>query len=521
MGLAFGVVSGAGPVAGIYSAVWTGLCAALFGGTAMQISGPTGPIAIVMAGIFLSFADQPAAAFAIVILAGILQFALGALRLGRYVSLMPYPVISGFSTGVGCIIIVMQLNAWLGQPPVTDTMTAVRVLPASLANTNFTTLAIAALCLAACQWLPVSFRRFVPVHLSVLVIASLLVVALGIEVPHLSAPRTHLPSPMWPPILELPWGDMWIAAVVLALISSIDSLLTSITADNATQVFHNSNKELLGQGLGNILAGFLGALPGAGSAFRTMANIRGGGRTPLSGVIHSLFLLALVLGAGGLIRFVPASVLAGILTYIGLGIVDWSYIRRFSTAPRWGVLIMLTVWLIAVFISVVTAVAVGVVMASLGLVKRMADLQLESIQVGSEGESVKAFTTEEQAAYDRCEGKSLYIRLSGPLTFGAANGLVRRVANVADYETIILDVAEVPHIDESAVLALESIIGRAQTSSKHVIIVGLRSALVRAFVQFGMLPLIKRCKLYSKRLDALDFAATLHADTNENPSGDT
>lgn len=512
MGLAFGVVSGAGPVAGIYSAVWTGLCAALFGGTATQIAGPTGPIAIVMAGLFLQFADLPAAAFAIVVLAGLIQLGFGVLRLGRYISLMPYPVTSGFSTGVGCIIIVMQMNPMLGQGPATDPLTAVRVLPVSLANLDWRCLATAVACLAACQWLPLRLRRVVPVHLTVLVVASLAIGIAGVGVPELAEPHTFLPTLMWPPLFELPWGDMWVAAVVLALISSLDSLVTSMTADNATQVFHNSNKELLGQGIGNLLAGLLGALPGAGSAFRTMANIRGGGRTPLSGVIHSVLLLCLLLAAGRLIGYVPASVLAGILIYIGLGIVDWDYIRQFRTAPRGGVLIMITVWLIAVFVSVVTAVAVGVVLASLGFVKRMADLQLESIEVGETGEHLSRFNAEEQAAYDRCEGQALYIRLAGPMTFGAANGLTRRVATTGEYDTLILDVEDVPHIDESAVIALKNIISRAQNSNKATIIVGLRPELVRAFVQFGLLPLIKRCKRFENRLEALRFAARKDSD---------
>ncbi len=172
---------------------------------------------------------------------------------------------------------------------------------------------------------------------------------------------------------------------------------------------------------------------------------------------------------------------------------------------------MLSVWMIGLFVSVVTAVAVGVVLASLGFVKRMADLQLESIQVGSEGSDGQRFSPEEQSAYDQCEGSALYIRLAGPLTFGAANGLTRRVANIATYETIVLDVAEVPHIDESAVIALESIIRRAHAGGRAVVIVGLRSELVRAFVQFGMLVVIKRCKRVASRLDALRYAAKLHA----------
>jgi len=509
MGLAFGVVSGAGPVAGIYSAVWTGLFAALFGGTATQISGPTGPIAIVMASLFVQFSANPAAAFGVIVLAGALQLCFGIMRIGRYIQLMPYPVTSGFSTGVGCIIIVMQLNPMLGQDSVTDTLTAVRVLPHSLLDANFPSVAAAMLCLAACRWLPGRLRRVVPVHLTVLILATLSVAALGLELPQLAAPETLLPHLFWSPISELPWNDMWIAALVLALISSLDSLVTSMAADTATQQFHDSDKELLGQGLGNIAAGLLGALPGAGSTFRTMANIRGGGRTPLSGVIHSVFLLALLLSAGVLIQYVPAAVLAGILIYIGLGIIDWSYIKRFLYAPRGGVLIMIVVWFVAVFISVVTAVAVGVVLASLAFVKRMADLQLSAVQMNADREPIARFTADEQSAYEQCDGRALVIRLAGPLTFGAANGLTKRLANIASYEAVILEFLEVPHIDETAVVALENIIRRAHQNEQVVILVALHSEIVRSFVRFGLLPLIKQCTRFKRRIDAMRYAAKI------------
>jgi SulP family sulfate permease len=510
MGLAFGVVSGLGPVAGIYSAVWTGIFAALFGGTATQISGPTGPIAIVMASVLVTFAEQPAAAFAIILLAGILQIAFGMLRLGRYINLVPYPVISGFSTGVGCIIIVMQLNPMLGRSSVTDTLTAVEVLPESIAHMSMTAFLVAFGCFAACQWLPLAIRRIVPAHLLVLVVASALVAAFGLGLPRLATPDSLLPTLTLPPVTELPWSDMWVSALVLALISSLDSLVTSVSADNATQRFHDSDKELVGQGLGNVAAGLFGALPGAGSTFRTMANIRAGGRTPLSGVFHSLLLLGLLLTAGALIGFVPASVLAGILIYIGLGIIDWSYIRRFPMAPRGGVAIMVIVWLISVFGNIVTAVALGIVMASLGFVKRMADLQIEAMQLSVDGLKDSGLDREEAAALDDCGGKTLFIRLGGPLTFGAANGITKRLANIAAYRSVILEFMDVPHIDESAVVALENVIRRATNNDQIVILVGLRSAVIRTFASFGLLPLIKRCARFRRRLDALRYAARVN-----------
>ncbi len=231
-----------------------------------------------------------------------------------------------------------------------------------------------------------------------------------------------------------------------------------MAADSATQQFHDSDRELLGQGIGNLFAGLLGAIPGAGATSRTMVNIRAGGSSPLSGVAHSILLLTLLLVAGNLIQFIPAALLSGILLYVGLRIIDWGYIERFDYAPRGGLLIMVSVWVLAVFVSVVTAVAVGVIMASLALVKRMADLQLESIELSTERESAPRLDKEERVEFDRCDDRVLLIHLGGPMTFGAANGLTRRLANIASHEIVILDFTDVPHIDDSAAIARESVI---------------------------------------------------------------
>jgi SulP family sulfate permease len=509
LGLAFGVVSGAGPVAGLYCAIFTGLFAALFGGTPTQIAGPTGPIAIVMASVFLQFSSQPGAAFGVIILAGAIQMLLGALRLGRYISLIPYPVIAGFASGVGCIIIIMQLNPLLGQMSVSDTVTAMRVLPESVGNANFWTVTVAAFALSACYLVPTRIRMVVPAELLVLVFGSLAVAGVGLSIPTLEAPTSLLPTFTLPLLTELPWQDMWIAATVLALISSLDSLLTSMAADTATQQFHDSDRELLGQGIGNLVAGLMGALPGAGATSRTMANIRAGGVSPLSGVAHSVLLLILLLLGGNLIRHIPAAVLAGILLYIGVRIIDWSYIERFRRASRGGVLIMLTVWVLAVFVSVVTAVAVGVIMASLALVKRMADLQLASVELSTEGDSAPRLSEAEHIEFERCNDRVLLIHLGGPMTFGAANGLTRRLANIANHDCVILDFSDVPHIDDSATMALESVIRRARENDQLVILVGLRRQVVRAFVRFGTLALIRSCMRFRRRLDALHYSANL------------
>jgi len=229
--------------------------------------------------------------------------------------------------------------------------------------------------------------------------------------------------------------------------------------------------------------------------------------SPLSGVIHSALLLVALLAAGPLIGFIPSAVLAGILLYIGIGIVDWEYIRRFKWAPRSSVVIMLVVWVLAVFVSVVAAVAVGVIMASLVLVKRMTDLQLASVELSSDEGQAPGLDDIERAAFAPCAQDVLLIHLGGPMTFGAANGLTKRLATIADYRGVILDFTDVPHVDDSAAMALESIIARAAEADEIVILTGLRRAVVRSFIRYGMLGSLKRCVRFRRRLDALRFAS--------------
>jgi SulP family sulfate permease len=347
----------------------------------------------------------------------------------------------------------------------------------------------------------------VPIHLVVLIVGSALVTLSGLDVPYLDAPESLWPRFQFPPPWSLPWDRIWIAALVLALISSLDSLLTSVAADSATQEFHDSDRELVGQGLGNVCASLIGALPGSGSTFRTLANIRSGGRTQLSAVVHAVALLLLLIGFGNLIRFIPASVLSGILIYTGIGIIDWKYIRRFAYVPRGGVLIMLTVWCVALFGNVVTGAAIGFVMASLGFVKRMADLQLAAVNVSDDDQEGSRLNPDERAALERSQHKTLFIDLAGPVTFGAANRLYRRLANIAAYRAIVLDFADVPHIDESGMLALENIIRSAHANRQRVLVSGLRTDIARAIVRFGLSPLLKSCPRHERRLDALEAAA--------------
>jgi SulP family sulfate permease len=405
----------------------------------------------------------------------------------------------------------MQLNAVIGLPAGSNTVETLRSFAANVGQANTATLLIALISLGACRFMPPGLRRIVPVHLSVLVAGATLVAIFGIDVPTLNAPRSLLPTFAIPPLAELPWERMWLSAVVLALISSLDSLLTSLSADNATQTFHDPNRELVGQGLGNVCAALFGVLPGAGSTFRTMANIRGGGQTPLSALVHSAVIAILILTIGRLIDYIPTSLLAGILIYIGLGIIDWRYIRRFLAMPKTGVAIMVTTWLVALLVNVVSGAAVGIVIASLAFVKRMADLQMEELDIDDAGEPAQGLSEAEKDALAASKGRTILIRLGGPLAFGAANGLAKRLANLSGYRVIVLDFTNVPDIDESGIIALENIVRLGQLHNQDVLIAGLRHAVARPILRFGLADMLRSCQRFRSRIDALRAAAKIVA----------
>ena len=509
LALAFGVASGAGPVAGVYGAIFVGLLAALFGGTPSQISGPTGPMTVVMAGIFTHYAGQPALAFTVVMMAGLFQIGFGVLKLGRYINLMPYPVISGFMTGIGCIIILLQFAPLLGhENPPGGPLAAITGYGEAVANIDADALAVGLSSLAVVLFLPARIGRLLPAPLLALAIGTLLVAWIFTGAPVLGSIPEGFPSPRLPVFTLEALPGMINSALVLAFLGSLDSLLTSLIADNITQTYHDSNRELIGQGIGNAVAGLMGAIPGAGATMRTVVNVRAGGRTPLSGVVHALLLLSVMLGLGGFASYIPHAVLAGILIKVGIDIIDWDYLRRVHRAPMAGVVFMLAVLLLTVLVDLITAVAVGVVLASLLFVKRMADLQIESIRAMVEPSDDASFSAEERDAFHACRGKLLYVHLGGPVSFGAANEMARRLTSNMDYEILAVDLSDVPMIDSSAGLALEDVIERALDGGRRVLVVGVKPRVERVLTKLGVLKRVGAGEIFPDRVSALRHAAS-------------
>jgi SulP family sulfate permease len=506
LALAFGVASGAGPIAGMYGAVCVGFFAALFGGTPSQISGPTGPMTIVAASVFTQFAGEPAVAFTVVIMAGAFQILFAYARLGRFINLMPYPVISGFMTGVGCILIIMQLEPLLGYPGQQSVVNALSVLPTDLFRPVGSALLTGLLALGLVLYLPKKLTRVIPAPLLALIFCTLIALLLPDQ-----RVIGEIPSalPQWQvPTLEFSLlNQMLLSAAVLAALGSIDSLLTSLVADNMTRSFHDSDKELLGQGLGNMVAGLAGGIPGAGATIRTLSNIHAGGRTGLSGMIHAVVLLAVILGLGPLLSQVPYAVLAGILVKVGIDVIDWRFIRRLHRAPRIDFILMLAVLAMTVFVDVITAVGVGVVLASLAMVKEMAEVQMESMQSLNDPSHERLFNTETAELFRSHRDDFLFLHLSGLISFAAANEMTRRFHKVGEYRVLIIDLLDVPRMDGSAALALEEIIHRAIEEDRHVIITGMTFRVARLLERIGALDEVRETDRFDSREEAIRSAA--------------
>jgi SulP family sulfate permease len=314
------------------------------------------------------------------------------------------------------------------------------------------------------------------------------------------------------PSLQTPQFDfgqlnfMLVSAAVLAALGSIDSLLTSLVADNMSRSFHDSDKELVGQGIGNLVAGFAGGLPGAGATVRTLANLKAGGRTQLSGVVHAVILALIVLGFGPVVSVIPHAALAGILLKVGIDVIDWRFIKRWHRAPRTDLVLMLVVLVLTVFVDIITAVGVGIVMASLVFVKDMADVQIQSIRTIVDDIDHELLTTDEATAFRQLNGRAAILHLSGAMSFGAANEMMRRIVSVKPVEVLIIDLTDVPSIDGSAALTLEEIIQRALDVDQEVLVVGMQFGVARVLGHLGALDGVREATRFSTRIEAISAA---------------
>jgi SulP family sulfate permease len=512
LALAFGVASGAGPIAGLYGAIAVGFFASLFGGTPAQVSGPTGPMTVVMGAVVATHAHSLAEAFTIVIMGGVLQILFGLLRVGKYVEYTPYSVVSGFMTGIGAIIMIIQILPFLGLPGsdqgVLGTLNALASLDPSAVD--ITTFLFAAVSLVILIYWPKKLQGRLPAPLGVLVAGTAVAMFLVHGLPQIGEVPSGLPSFITPsiPVSELPLIIQ--AAFILALLGSIDTLLTSLVADSVTRTHHDSDKELVGQGIGNCIAGLIGGLPGAGATMRTIVNVRAGGRSPVSGMLHAVTLLALALGLGPVVANVPHAVLAAILMKVGWDIIDWGYLRRMRRAPREKFIIMLVTFALTVFVDLIMAVAVGIILASFVNSRGLAVEQLKGLRQSVDADELDQLTEEERVLLRTANGQVLVTILHGSFSYASARELSRRASpKVSGYRASVYDFSNAGYIDTSAALAIDEMIELSQSNRQYLMLAGLKGQALRALDGLGVLERIPPEQRFADRHEAIRAAVDL------------
>ena len=493
LALAFGVASGLGPVAGLYGAIATGIVAAVFGGTPVQITGPTGPMTLVVAGIVAantlpSGAVNLPVVVAIIVLAGLLQIALGLFRVGAYIRYVPYPVISGFMSGIGVIIIIQQLFPMLGaEPPSSEPLSILRQLHLLGGNIKWGAVALSALTIATVFILP-RITKAVPASLVALVALTALAVLLALEVSVIGEIPSGLPSLVMPSLDFQRLPLLMAAAIQLAFLGAIDSLLTSLVADNRTRTQHDSNRELVGQGLGNIAAGLIGGIPGAGATMRTVVNVEAGGRSRLSGVIHGLFLAAVLLGLSGLVQHVPRAVLAGLLVAVGIGIIDYRGFSHLLKVPRSDAFLMLFVLVLTVFTDLIIAVAAGLIVASFVFMKKISDITERQTTLTPVADEPWA---DELTIPDTIRDKLFIKHVDGPLFFGFASqflDIARQAA--AQSRLLVLRMDRISYMDQTGVYALKDALTRLNAAGVRVLVVGVSVAHLDLLEKLQVIPAV-------------------------------
>jgi len=484
LALAFGVQSGMGAIAGLYGAIALGFFAALFGGTKTQISGPTGPMTVVSAAIIAGeieyYGSLDAAIGTIVatfVLAGIFLILMGLSRIGQYIRYMPYPVISGFMSGIGMIIILMQIFPFVGMSSPAHILDIFSQIGTIAGGLNIQAVGLSVSTIAIIYLFP-RVTKSIPSALVALIGLSVASTLMGLSVPIIGDIPRGLPDVHVDTLLSMDWHHpmvIIIPALTLASLGAIDSLLTSVVADNMTKTQHNSNKELIGQGIGNMFAGIIGGLPGAGATMRTVVNINAGGTGRLAGMIHSVVLLIVLLGAGAYAKLIPLPVLAGILITVGIGIIDYKGIKHLFHVPRADAVVMVIVLVLTVFVDLLQAVAVGLVMASLLFMKQMGDVA-ESKAVGSSLDDFHNIhlKEDEKIISDGIKNQIYIYHFDGPIFFGFTAHLKTMMKELPDVSVVIFRMHNVPSIDQSGMYALEDAILELEKKDIAVVITGIQ-----------------------------------------------
>ncbi|QKF82073.1 SulP family inorganic anion transporter [Halarcobacter ebronensis] len=506
LALAFGVASGAGPTAGLYGAIVLGFFASLFGGVPTQISGPTGPMTVVTATAIVAFPDDFQSVISVIFLAGLIQISFGIIKIGKWVKYIPYPVISGFMSGIGIIIIILQINPFLGVESKGSIIETLIAVPKNFAITNMDSIILASITLVIMFFTPKKISKIIPSALIALVIVTLLSFYLNFEVPTIGQIPMGLPEITIPTkfnILQL--NTIITLAITLALLGSIDTLLTSLVADSMTKTNHKPNKELIAQGIGNALCSFVGAIPGAGATMRTVINIKSGGESRLSGMIHSVTLLLIVLFFAPLASKIPLSVLAGVLIKVGFDILDYKFLKIMNRIPKVDLLIMLTVFFLTIFVDLIMAVGAGITFASIIAIYKVS--KRTRMQTKNMSKKIKF-----DISIDNKETQILEI--DGSLFFGTASILDRKIDKIRPQtKFVILDCLKVHFIDLSAIFIIEEEINKLKAKDIQTILI-LKHYQKRKLLKLDVNDIFKNTVIVSNIDSAVNTIQ--HNEYNEN-----
>lgn len=490
-----------GAYVGLTGAMLLGFFAALFGGTHSQISGPTGPMTVVTATLVTGAWTASGGSISQVLLSmalaaifcGLFQILFGLIKIGKYVRYIPYPVLSGFMSGIGVIIIIQQLYPLLGASKGGSMIDLLAGFPEAVASTSITALLLGLATVAIIYLFPLLTKK-VPSTLVALIVMTVVSLFIDMDgVATIGRIPSGIPMPFFAKegvsLVGIDWGAVLVAAIVpgltLAGLGSIDTLLTSVVADNITKTKHNSNRELIGQGIGNAVAGLFCGLPGAGATMRTVVNVKSGGRTQLSGMVHALLLLAIMLGLGSIVQYVPLSVLAGILITVGIGIIDFRGFKDLPKIPRADAVVLIVVFLVTVLVDLLTAVGIGMVIACVLFMKRASDLVEGgySSSVMTDSDLHHGLPAPPQPNFDKSlpwsdEGgitdemrQHIYIqRLNGPIFFGSITKFKEVMSDVPDdVRTVIIRMRLVSFMDQSGLYAMEEAVKDLQARGIEVL----------------------------------------------------
>lgn len=511
--LAFGVAAGLGAEAGLYSAIAMGFFAAVFGGTKTQISGPTAPMTVAMAVIVTSHASTLMEALTVVVLAGVLQVLLGISRIGRFIVYTPYVVVSGFMSGIGIIVILLQILPALGVPPEPgDAVDAVLALPHALSQINMDAVAVALITLfVAIAW-PARFGQFMPAPLAALLTGTLLGIFWFTGAPVIGEVPSELPSVQ----IRSVDIDFLVSsiqpALILALLGSVESLLTSLVADSMTGTHHNPDRELLGQGIGNIVAGMFGGVPGCASTPLTITNIRAGASMRASGVIFALIMLGVLLGAGEILEPVPLAVLSGILIKVGWDIIDRRLLSVLHRIRREHLLVMVTTLAVTVFVDLVTAIAVGLIVAGMAHALQLESLELDNVVSvplldSSFFEEHTGILTEDPLA-----ARAGLVSLRGRFTVASSKKLTEAIGkDIKDHQIVIFDFSSATHIDDSAAMVIDQLIDVAEREHTTFIVMGLSGSVLNTLAAMNVLSRVPESLIVESLDEARAVAAQLLA----------